>query len=249
MRRASRSAAGCLVLRGHQEGEGLAEGLAFLVPEGPPGGGVEQRDQAPLVGHHDRVAGPLGELAVEPLRGPHRRFGPAPLGDLPGQPGVRPRELGGALLDPPLELVVRLAQRLLGALALGDHLGEHDHAADRAVVVTPGPLLPADPIDPSVLAGERIFLAPEHSFQRGPMILDARGRLVWFRPVPDGLVFNLEKQTYDGRPVLTWREDYPYAERMTRREYDELKRSLQIELLKLQTWIKETGQKIVLIFE
>jgi len=53
----------------------------------------------------------------------------------------------------------------------------------------------------------------------------------------------------DGRPVLTWREDYPYTERMSRAEYDEVKRALQIELLKLQTWIKETGQKLVLIFE
>jgi polyphosphate kinase 2 len=36
---------------------------------------------------------------------------------------------------------------------------------------------------------------------------------------------------------------------MSRAEYDEVKRALQIELLKLQTWIKETGQKLVLIFE
>src|SRR5450432_1603258 len=36
---------------------------------------------------------------------------------------------------------------------------------------------------------------------------------------------------------------------MTRREYEELKRSLQIELLKLQSWVKETGQKVGLIFE
>src|SRR5450432_4482552 len=36
---------------------------------------------------------------------------------------------------------------------------------------------------------------------------------------------------------------------MTRREYEELKRSLQIELLKLQSWVKETGQKVVLLFE
>src|SRR5512146_3323089 len=26
----------------------------------------------------------------------------------------------------------------------------------------------------------------------------------------------------DGRPVLTWREDYPYSERMSRDEYDEV---------------------------
>jgi polyphosphate kinase len=36
----------------------------------------------------------------------------------------------------------------------------------------------------------------------------------------------------------TWREGYPYDHKMTRREYEEFKRSLQIELLKLQSWVK-----------
>jgi polyphosphate kinase 2 len=53
----------------------------------------------------------------------------------------------------------------------------------------------------------------------------------------------------EGRRVDTWREGYPYAERMERREYEILKRQLQIELLKLQGWVKDTGQKIVLVFE
>ena len=49
----------------------------------------------------------------------------------------------------------------------------------------------------------------------------------------------------DGRRVETWREGYPYGERMERREYEVGKRLLQIELLKLQGWVKETGQKLV----
>ena len=53
----------------------------------------------------------------------------------------------------------------------------------------------------------------------------------------------------DGRRVDTWREGYPYSERMERREYEVEKRRLQIELLKLQGWVKETGQKMVLVFE
>ncbi|WP_448615070.1 polyphosphate kinase 2 [Modestobacter sp. URMC 112] len=53
----------------------------------------------------------------------------------------------------------------------------------------------------------------------------------------------------DGRRVDTWREGYPYSERMERREYEIEKRRLQIELLKLQGWVKETGQKMVLVFE
>ncbi|MDP9861917.1 MULTISPECIES: polyphosphate kinase 2 [Streptosporangium] len=53
----------------------------------------------------------------------------------------------------------------------------------------------------------------------------------------------------DGTPVDTWREKYPYGERMDRSEYDRLKRLLQIELLKLQYWIKDTGGRLVVLFE
>jgi polyphosphate kinase 2 len=53
----------------------------------------------------------------------------------------------------------------------------------------------------------------------------------------------------DGSRVDTWREGYPYSERMERREYEIEKRKLQIELLKLQGWVKETGQQLVLVFE
>ena len=53
----------------------------------------------------------------------------------------------------------------------------------------------------------------------------------------------------DGRPVDTWREDYPYDERLSRDEYDRSKRLLQIELVKLQNWVKDTGQRIVIVFE
>jgi polyphosphate kinase 2 len=53
----------------------------------------------------------------------------------------------------------------------------------------------------------------------------------------------------DGTPVDTWRQDYPYNERMTREYYEHHKRLLQIELVKLQNWVKDTGQRIVLIFE
>ncbi len=53
----------------------------------------------------------------------------------------------------------------------------------------------------------------------------------------------------DGTAVDTWREDYPYDERMTRDYYDHHKRLLQIELVKLQNWVKNTGQRIVIVFE
>ena len=53
----------------------------------------------------------------------------------------------------------------------------------------------------------------------------------------------------DGTPVDTWREDYPYEERMSRDYYEHAKRMLQIELVKLQNWVKDTGQRIVIVFE
>ncbi|MEM1200186.1 MAG: polyphosphate kinase 2 [Pseudomonadota bacterium] len=37
--------------------------------------------------------------------------------------------------------------------------------------------------------------------------------------------------------------------KMRRKEYEELKQELQIELLKMQRWVMETGQKIIIIFE
>ncbi|MFI7464546.1 polyphosphate kinase 2 [Nonomuraea sp. NPDC049646] len=53
----------------------------------------------------------------------------------------------------------------------------------------------------------------------------------------------------DGRPVDTWRQHYPYDERLSREVYERDKRLLQIELLKLQYWIKATGRRLVVLFE
>ena len=53
----------------------------------------------------------------------------------------------------------------------------------------------------------------------------------------------------DGRLVDTWREGYPYEDRMPRPDYETVKRLLQIELLKLQNWVKDNGKRIVILFE
>lgn len=42
---------------------------------------------------------------------------------------------------------------------------------------------------------------------------------------------------------------YPYRDKMPTRDYEQEKLRLQAELLKVQSWVKETGQKIVLLFE
>jgi len=42
---------------------------------------------------------------------------------------------------------------------------------------------------------------------------------------------------------------YPYREKLSRSAYDSRKRLLQIELLKVQRWSKETGQRIMIVCE
>ena len=47
-----------------------------------------------------------------------------------------------------------------------------------------------------------------------------------------------------------WRSGgYPYRNLMARKNYERQKYRLQVELLKLQAWVKETGQKVVILFE
>ncbi len=43
--------------------------------------------------------------------------------------------------------------------------------------------------------------------------------------------------------------EFPYKTRMTEKVYQAHMQPLQVELLKAQNWVKETGQKIVLLFE
>ncbi len=51
------------------------------------------------------------------------------------------------------------------------------------------------------------------------------------------------------KEVPAWRKGYPYPKKLPRGEYEETKRALQIELLKLQLWVKDTGQRLLLVFE
>lgn len=51
------------------------------------------------------------------------------------------------------------------------------------------------------------------------------------------------------REDLFARGVYPYAKKLKRKEYERLKAELQIELVKMQYWAKETGQRILILFE
>ncbi len=42
---------------------------------------------------------------------------------------------------------------------------------------------------------------------------------------------------------------YPYKEKMRQGDYESAKYKLQIEILKMQNWVKDTGQRLVILFE
>ena len=51
----------------------------------------------------------------------------------------------------------------------------------------------------------------------------------------------------NGKPIL--RTPYPYEERMAKSEYEETLNKLQIELVKLQAWSQQKGERIAVVFE
>src|SRR3954471_13069896 len=52
-----------------------------------------------------------------------------------------------------------------------------------------------------------VFLAPKAGRgQDGPMIIDNRGQVVWFKPMKGKIAADFRVQTYLGKPVLTWWE-------------------------------------------
>lgn len=52
-----------------------------------------------------------------------------------------------------------------------------------------------------------------------------------------------------GRPIATWRQNHPYDRRVRRKEYERQKRILQIEMLKLQRWARDTGARVIVVCE
>jgi hypothetical protein len=65
-------------------------------------------------------------------------------------------------------------------------------------------------VAPSDVANGDIFITPNPVLgqtavaQSGPMIVDNRGRLVWFDPHAPATTLDLEEQQYDGQPVLSY---------------------------------------------
>jgi polyphosphate kinase 2 len=72
-----------------------------------------------------------------------------------------------------------------------------------------------------------------------------REALLAQRAVSAGVVM-----TPDDELSSDWRVGgYPYKNLLSRKNYERQKYRLQVELLKLQAWVKETGQKVVILFE
>ena len=60
----------------------------------------------------------------------------------------------------------------------------------------------------------------------------------------------LSRTDTDRELAVDWQHGgYPYKNLMSRKTYERQKFRLQVELLKLQAWVKETGQRVVVLFE
>jgi polyphosphate kinase 2 len=79
--------------------------------------------------------------------------------------------------------------------------------------------------------------AGRRSARSGPR--DAGARCSNGQPEPAGVAANLV--TADG--------PYPYRDKLKRKDYEKTLRALQIELLKVQSWVKREGKRIVVLFE
>jgi polyphosphate kinase 2 len=78
-----------------------------------------------------------------------------------------------------------------------------------------------------------------------PDEVKALRRTLFARNEPSPTTLELDAELSDG-----WREGaYPYRNLLSRSSYERQKYRLQVELLKLQAWVRETGQRVVILFE
>ncbi|WP_233870806.1 polyphosphate kinase 2 [Paraburkholderia adhaesiva] len=83
-------------------------------------------------------------------------------------------------------------------------------------------------------------MSPDEATQLRSLILEGN---------PADLV-NARSRHPDDELAAGWREgNYPYRNLMSRRAYERQKYRLQVELLKLQAWVRETGARVVILFE
>ncbi|MBV8271521.1 MAG: polyphosphate kinase 2 [Cupriavidus sp.] len=83
-------------------------------------------------------------------------------------------------------------------------------------------------------------LSPDESAQLRSLLLEG----------DPGVWQATRKRHPDDELAAGWREGgYPYQNLMSRRNYEKQKYRLQVELLKLQAWVRESGRRVVILFE
>jgi len=106
--------------------------------------------------------------------------------------------------------------------------------------------------DAAALAGSAGFGSPGEALSRLEAVVESAQpnqvqalRRVLFRRETESS--SVER---DDELSPNWRQGaYPYRYLMTRRNYEKQKYRLQVELLKLQAWVKESGSRVVILFE
>ena len=167
-----------------------------------------------------RKAAPIAD--IKPARKLRRRAAPRRVGE-----GDVPAVLGPKALES--DAVARAVTRTetVKAMALSDVLAAHAKGHD-------GP------------PGE--WLRELQALVDGASPDEAKAlRRVLFERRPAGPADSIDPDT---ELAPGWREGgYPYRNLLSRRSYEKQKYRLQVELLKLQAWVKETGQRVVILFE
>jgi polyphosphate kinase len=135
-------------------------------------------------------------------------------------PSLAPAALASGRVSRALERT-----RTVQAMALGDLLAEHARSQSPASEMMGQWKAFADGMAPDEAKALRRLLAERA------------------QPAREGVDPDMEL-------AAGWRDGgYPYRNLLSRKRYERHKYQLQVELLKLQAWVKETGQRVVVLFE
>ena len=118
---------------------------------------------------------------------------------------------------------------------------------------------------PTVLKGAALaaFVAAQEQLKADERLAGALADLLAGTPPGDAVrvlrsllkqqrgLAHLSRQQADHEIAENWQEGglYPYRHKLSRKAYERQKFALQVELLKLQAWVKQTGQRVILVFE
>ncbi|HMB11592.1 polyphosphate kinase 2 [Saliniramus sp.] len=107
--------------------------------------------------------------------------------------------------------------------------------APHSVVPESAPEAPV--IEPAVASEDEAAGDTDSDARKAGKAVSAQRRLAGMRQDPEAVRHAFESG------------EYPYSSRMRRAVYEKKKAALQVELLKVQRWIKESGEKVVVLFE